>query len=132
MHRSNPRKAFDACDMKHDHTMFSGKLYECPAMSSLPEFMTQFDLRLDQRQMNMLLGYQPLTADCSDEQLLDFVATKNNHIPQCEFCPEHIKWHTALGELKENLPKPKFDEAVKEEDLERVRYPTHWLTPSSK
>ncbi len=122
LHRSNPVKAFAACDMKHDHTMYQGKLYKCPAMSNLPDFDQQFDLRLDDRQRELLYSYQPLSADCSEEELQQFAATKDQHIVQCEFCPQDLRWHTALGEFKENLPKPIFDTTpIDESQLYRYR-----------
>lgn len=121
LHNSDPKKAFAACDMKHDHTMYQGKLYKCPAMSNLPDFDQQFDLRLDDRQSELLYSYQPLAADCPEEELQQFVATKDQHIAQCEFCPQDLRWHTALGELKENLPKPDFPPPVTEKELKFYR-----------
>jgi hypothetical protein len=124
LHKSNPIKAFAACDMKHDHTMYQGKLYKCPAMSNLPDFDHQFDLRLDGRQRELLYSYRPLSADCSEEELQRFVATKDQHISQCEFCPQDLKWHTALGELQENLPKPNFD-VTSIDESQLYRYKEH-------
>jgi hypothetical protein len=122
LHNSDPQHAFNACDMKHDHTMYRGKLYKCPAMSGLPDFDQQFNLRLDDRQRELLYSYRPLSADCSEEELQNFAATKNQHIPQCEFCPENLRWHTALGDLKENLPNPVIEIVeIKECELDRYR-----------
>jgi hypothetical protein len=121
LHDSDPARAFNSCSMKHDHTMYNGKLYKCPAMSNLPEFDQQFDLRLNDRQRELLYKYQPLTADCSEEELQKFASDKDTHIPQCEFCPQNLKWHTALGEFKENLPTPEFIPAVQENQLSQHR-----------
>jgi organic radical activating enzyme len=117
LHNSNTVKAFNSCDMKHDHTMYQGKLYKCPSMSNLPDFDQQFDLRLDARQRELLYSYQPLSVDCSEESLQEFAATVDIPIAQCEFCPQDLRWHTALGELKENLPKPTFAPPVTEVEL---------------
>ena len=121
LHNSDPIKAFNACDMKHDHTMYQGRLYKCPAMSNLPDFDQQFDLQLDSQQRELLYSYQPLSVDCSEETLQDFVKTKDQHIVQCEFCPQDLRWHTALGESKENLPKPDFPPPVTEQELKFYR-----------
>jgi organic radical activating enzyme len=121
LHQSNPVRAFAACDMKHDHTMYQGKLYKCPAMSNLPDFDQQFDLRLDDRQRELLYKYKPLSVDCSEEELQEFSATKDKHIPQCEFCPENLVWHTALGEYQTNLEKPNFPPPVTEQELKFYR-----------
>lgn len=124
VHNSDPVRAFNSCDMKHDHTMFKGKLYKCPAMSNLPDFDSQFNLDLTDRQRDLLYSYKPLEADCSEQDLQDFLATKNQHISQCEFCPENLRWHTALGKLQENLPKPNFDTAqVTQDNLDQFRLP---------
>jgi organic radical activating enzyme len=132
LHQSNPKRAFDVCDMKHDHTMYNGKLYKCPAMSGLPDFDQQFDLRMDDRQRKLLYSFKPLTADCSEEELQQFVATKDQHIPQCEFCPENLKWHTALGEYRE-MSKPIFEiKEIKEDDLNQARHSPEWLTTNNK
>jgi hypothetical protein len=102
--------------------MYQGKLYKCPAMSNLPDFDQQFDLRLDDRQRELLYSYQPLSVDCSEDELQQFSAIKDQHIAQCEFCPQDLRWHTALGEFKENLPKPIFDTTpIDESQLYRYR-----------
>jgi organic radical activating enzyme len=106
LHHSDVDYAFSCCDMKHDHTIFNGKLWKCPSMALLPEFDKQFNLQLDPRQRELLYKFQSLNADCSEEELERFITTKDTPIAQCEFCPTDLKYHTALGELRENLPKP--------------------------
>lgn len=117
LHTSDPIRAFNACDMKHDHTMYQGRLYKCPAMSNLPDFDQQFGLDLDDRQRDLLYAYQPLASDCTEEQLQEFVKTKDSPISQCEFCPENLKWHTALGLEQRNLNKPEFPPIITEQEL---------------
>ena len=85
-------------------------------MSNLPDFDQQFDLRLDERQRELLYSYQPLTADCSEEELQDFLATKDTHIAQCEFCPSNLEWHSAMG-TEQRLEKPDFSPQVTEHEL---------------
>lgn len=118
LHTSDKQKAFNSCDMKHDHTMYQGKLYKCPAMSNLPDFDQQFGLQLDARQRELLYSYQPLTANCSEEELQQFSATKDQHIEQCEFCPEDLEWHTALGVEQHNLEKPNFPPIITEQEIQ--------------
>ena len=121
LHSSDVQQAFNACDMKHDHTMYNGKLYKCPAMSNLPEFDQQFDLRLDARQRELLYSYQPLSADCDEEELQQFALTKDTSIVQCEFCPQNMVWQTALGEEQTNLPTPTFIPIIDESALDQYR-----------
>jgi organic radical activating enzyme len=109
VHTSNPKIAFEACSMKYDITFFNGKLYKCPVTALLPEVYKQKDLRLNKRQLELMMRYTPLTPSCTDEELQTFISQRDTPIANCEFCPSKLKWHTALGELKENLPKPKFE-----------------------
>jgi len=106
LHKSDPVDAFGCCDKKHDSTIFNGKLYKCPSMALLPEFDQQFNLQLDQRQHDLLYSFTPLSADCSEQELQQFIADKDTPIAQCEFCPSNLTWQTALGEFKDNLPNP--------------------------
>ena len=87
VHHSNPITAFKACTMRHSHTIFKGQLYKCPVMAVLPEFRTQQSVIMDSRQEQLLSQYQPLSVDCSEQQLTDFVDSRNQPIDQCEFCP---------------------------------------------
>lgn len=116
LHNSDPKEAFNACDMKHDHTMYKGKLYKCPFMAVISDFDAQFHLDLTDEQRQLLNSFKPLSADCSEEELQAFVADKDKHIPQCQFCPQNLKWHTALGEFKE-MPKPEFKKPVEEHEI---------------
>jgi organic radical activating enzyme len=121
LHQSNMQEAFDSCGMKHDHTIYQGKLFKCPAMNTLPDFDKQFNLQLDDRQRKLLYSFEPLSADCSEDELQEFVKTRDTPIPQCEFCPSNLKWHTALGEVKENLPAPIVGPIPMETDLHLYR-----------
>jgi hypothetical protein len=87
VHHSDPVNAFNACTMRHSHTIFRGQLYKCPVMAVLPEFRTQQSVAMDSRQEQLLSQYQPLSADCSKQQLIDFVDARQHPIAQCEFCP---------------------------------------------
>ena len=91
VHHSDPVAAFGACTMLHSHTIFKGQLYKCPVMAVLPEFRTQQSVEMDLRQEQLLSQYQPLNADCSEQQLIDFVSTRYQPIDQCEFCPGEFK-----------------------------------------
>lgn len=112
VHNNNTQDAFSCCDMKHDHTIFNGKLFKCPSMALLPEFKNQFDLRLSEHQQQLLSSFQPLSADCTDEQLQEFASTRDTPISQCTFCPTNPSWGTACGPEKQNLPTPDFDNYV--------------------
>jgi len=120
LHNSNPVNAFKCCDMKYDHTIFNGKLWKCPSMALIPEFAKQFDLRLDDQQKKLLDSYQPLTPECSDQELEDFIAQRDTVIPQCQFCPQELNWFSALGPEQNNLPPPDMGPAVRPDDLKLI------------
>lgn len=89
VHDSDPAKAFAACAMSLSHTIFEGRLYKCPMVAVLPEFVKQYQVNLSKTQAKTLSRYQPLMPDCSPEQLNQFVDNRNCHIEQCRLCPEN-------------------------------------------
>jgi hypothetical protein len=103
VHRSDPVTAFNACTMRHSHTIFQGQLYKCPVMAVLPEFRNQHSVELDARQQQLLSQYQPLSADCSEQQLLDFVSTRHQPIDQCEFCPGEFDFQPVVFHPRKKL-----------------------------
>jgi hypothetical protein len=65
-------------------------------------------------------SYQPLTSECSDQELEDFIAQRDTVIPQCQFCPQELNWFSALGPEQNNLPQPDMVPAVRPDDLTLV------------
>jgi len=96
VHHSDPVTAFNACTMRTSHTIFRGQLYKCPVMAVLPEFRTQQSVIMDARQEQLLSQYQPLSADCTEQQLIDFVGTRHQPIDQCEFCPGNFDFQPVV------------------------------------
>jgi len=103
VHHSDPEKAFRACTMRHSHTIFKGQLYKCPVMAVLPEFRTQQSVEMDSRQEQLLSQYQPLSVDCSEQQLIDFVDARQQPIAQCEFCPGEFKFTPVVFHKRKKL-----------------------------
>ena len=103
VHRSDPVTAFGACTMRHSHTIFRGQLYKCPVMAVLPEFRTQHSVEMDPRQEQLLSQYQSLNADCSEQQLMDFVSTRHQPIAQCEFCPGEFDFKPVVFHSRKKL-----------------------------
>ncbi len=102
LHNSDPEPAFNACAMKHSHTLLDGKLYRCPVVAVLPEFMKQYDVDASEEQKNILTQYQSLSHECDDADLIDFINSRDHHMPQCTLCPEDF-----------NQTKVTFDRARK-------------------
>jgi organic radical activating enzyme len=106
VHNSDPKKAFEACAMRHSHTIFEGRLYKCPMVAVLPEFIKQYQVNLTESQSNNLFEYQSLTPDCSQQQLEQFVNNRNSHVEQCRLCPEtHILNKVTFHPSSKNRPK---------------------------
>lgn len=103
LHHSDPVAAFNACTMHHSHTIFRGQLYKCPVMAVLPEFLTQHTVDMDATQLQLLSQYQPLSADCSEQQLIDFVNTRHQPIDQCEFCPGEFDFQPVVFHPRKKL-----------------------------
>jgi hypothetical protein len=103
VHHSDPVTAFNACTMRVSHTIFQGRLYKCPVMAVLPEFRTQHSVVLDSRQEQLLSRYQSLSADCSEQQLIDFVDARHRPIDQCEFCPGEFDFQPVVFHSRKKL-----------------------------
>ena len=91
VHNSDPELAFSSCAMRHSLTMLRGKLYKCPAVAVLPEFIKQFPVQMSDTQRELLNSYIPLSPDCSDSELTSFLGAKEQYIPQCSLCPNDYK-----------------------------------------
>jgi hypothetical protein len=89
VHDSDPVMAFNACGMKYSHTILNGKLYKCPMVAVLPEFIKQYAVKLTERQRDLLMGYSALDSSCDDADLLRFLENENHCIPQCNLCPDN-------------------------------------------
>jgi len=88
VYNSNPTKAHEVCKSKFCHHFIKGKLYKCHHVALLPEFMEQFYVNLNDKDSNLLNSYQPLTNTQSTDDIIKFIGSLTDEIPQCKFCPE--------------------------------------------
>lgn len=88
VHDSEPAAAWEACGMKHSHTILDGRLYRCPMVAVLPEFRKQFRVNLTAEQESLLYSYESLGSDCSDDELEEFISSVDTSMPQCSLCPD--------------------------------------------
>ena len=65
--------------------MNKGKLYKCPLVSVLPDFLDQFNVTVSDKEL--AYAYKPMSHD--DADVKKFVNELSNHIPQCKFCPSN-------------------------------------------
>lgn len=83
-YNSDPVESHRNCGFKTCHQMNKGKLYKCPLVSVLPDFLNQFDVSVIDKEL--ALSYQPMS---HDDNVKEFVDNLDNHIPQCKFCPSN-------------------------------------------
>lgn len=84
-YNSNPIEAHNNCGFKNCHQMNKGKLYKCPLVSVLPDFLDQFNVTVSDKEL--AYAYKPMSHD--DADVNKFVNELSNHIPQCKFCPSN-------------------------------------------
>lgn len=95
-YNSDPIQAHSICYFKSCHQINKGKLYKCPLVSVLPDFLNQFDVSMSDTDKELALSYKPLSS--TDTNVADFVNNINEPIPQCKFCPNsYANKHTFVG-----------------------------------
>jgi organic radical activating enzyme len=94
-YNSDPVKAHDICYFKTCHQINKGKLYKCPLVSVLPDFLDQFNVDMSDNDRELAYSYQPLSAN--NNNVIDFINNINQPIPQCKFCPSKYVKHNFIG-----------------------------------
>jgi len=99
---SDPDASHKNCGFKTCHQMNKGKLYKCPLVSVLPDFLDQFNVAIADKELAH--AYQPMS---HDDDVAKFVDELINPIPQCKFCPSNYNTgHDFIGtdkKIKVNL-----------------------------
>jgi len=93
-YNSDPVQAHDICYFKNCHQINKGKVYKCPLVSVLPDFLDQFDVNMSADDKSLAYSYEPLTAD---KDISKFVNAIDDAIPQCKFCPANYTKHNFVG-----------------------------------
>jgi organic radical activating enzyme len=96
-YNNDPVQAHEICGFKTCHQINKGKLYKCPLVSVLPDFLDQFDVNMSADDKLLAYSYEPLT---SDGNVSEFVNSINNPIPQCKLCPINYTKHSFVGTEK--------------------------------
>jgi len=86
-YNSIPQQAHDICYSNTCHHFIKGKLYQCPLVGILPEFINQFDVNITTNDLNLLNQYTPLAINDDMSTMKTFIANIGNVIPQCKLCP---------------------------------------------
>jgi organic radical activating enzyme len=104
---SDINQAHDICGFKNCHQINKGKLYKCPLVSILPDFLDQFDVIISEDDRKLAYAYQPLSAN---RDVSKFVDSINDPIPQCKFCPSKYAQHEFVGTEKKIKIVPQIDQ----------------------
>lgn len=104
---NDPQQAHDACVfVKYKSYHFiRGKLYKCGPSALLPEFDDQHQFDISAGDRELLHSYQPLTVDNFADYHEEFLASLENPIPQCKFCPTMKKAIRIAPVRKGSRPK---------------------------
>jgi Radical SAM superfamily/4Fe-4S single cluster domain len=81
-----PRKSWEACPSKFAPQLFEGKIWKCPALTYLGMQNKKYGLS---EKWQPYLQYQPLSPDCTDEELNEFFSRKEESY--CGMCPSKPK-----------------------------------------
>jgi len=96
-YNSDPVQAHEICGFKTCHQINKGKLYKCPLVSVLPDFLNQFDVAMSADDKALAYAYEPLTTSANT---LEFINAINDPIPQCKFCPSSYTKNSFVGTEK--------------------------------
>jgi len=96
-YNSDPDQAHEICGFKTCHQINKGKLYKCPLVSVLPDFLNQFDVAMSADDKALAYAYEPLTASANASEFINAI---NDTIPQCKFCPSSYTKHSFVGTEK--------------------------------
>jgi organic radical activating enzyme len=86
-YNNDPVQAHDICNFKSCHQINKGKLYKCPLVSVLPDFLNQFDVDMNDNDRILAKSYIPITGLDNDDKISNFIKNIDKPIPQCKFCP---------------------------------------------
>ncbi len=93
-YNSDPVEAHNVCYFKTCHQLNKGKLYKCPLVSVLPDFLDQFNVDMSSDDRQLAYSYNPLS---NGDNISKFIDTIKDPIPQCKFCPVNYTKQNFVG-----------------------------------
>jgi len=96
---NNPQLSWQNCPCRWCPQILHGRLYKCPPIAYLPMLDERFGLG---REWHPYLQYQPLPADCSEEDLTVFLTRKSEAV--CGMCPAHPEPLALASPIPGRLP----------------------------
>lgn len=97
LYNNDPSLAHKYCGfaMYKCYHFIRGKLFKCGPVALFPEFDQQFNLDISEEDRTLLNSYSALSIDNFDQQGREFIASLDDEIPQCKFCPVE-QWNDPL------------------------------------
>jgi hypothetical protein len=96
-YNNDPTQAHEICAFRSCHQINKGKLYKCPLVSVLPDFLDQFEVDITDDDKELVRSHVPITGLDSDEKISNFVKNIDQPIPQCKFCPANKDKYNFIG-----------------------------------
>lgn len=91
LYNSDPTRAHENCTFRRfkNYHWIRGRIYKCGPVALMPEFDQQHRFDISDEDRELLHAYRGLAVDEFDARGAQFLATLDDEIPQCKFCPEH-------------------------------------------
>jgi organic radical activating enzyme len=98
LHNSDVKLAHDNCGFVRYkcYHFIGGALYKCGPVALFPEFDKQFNLDISDQDRELLNSYRPLEVSQFADRGQQFLATIDDPIPQCKFCPSNYSANTTI------------------------------------
>lgn len=103
LHKSNPEKAHQVCDMSNCHHFINGKIYKCGIPYLLGDFSKQYMIDIDQDDINILNHPGGFSLQDAKQDAKSFWSYLENPIDHCKFCPETYDYRdisSTIGKTK--------------------------------
>ena len=90
LYHSDPVRAHENCTFRRfkNYHWIRGRIYKCGPVALMPEFDQQHIFDISDEDRALLYAYRGLSIDEFDTRGQHFLATIDDVIPQCKFCPE--------------------------------------------
>jgi len=96
-HNNDPVAAHEICYFKSCHQLNKGKLYKCPLVSVLPDFLDQFEVAMNDDDKTLVRAHVPISGSDSAATIFNFIKNIDQPIAQCKFCPANQKKYDFVG-----------------------------------
>ena len=110
LHNSRPEVAHNSCGFRihKNYHFIRGKLYKCGPAALFPEFDQQHNFDISEEDRAIINSYKPLSPWEFETRGDEFLATIDNQLAQCKFCPESLDYKNRLFAVTKNQAKKQY------------------------